>query len=349
MSRRLPQPTAGKAGADASPATSAGPAGREAAEGQPAPQLFGFLLMPRFSMLPFTSAVEPLRSANRLAGRSLYRWQVISKDGQPVAASNGIEVVPHAAMSAVERLPNVLVAAGIDAQLLHDEAVFGWLRRLARQGCRMGALSTGTYVLARAGLLEGRRATIHWENLDGFREDFPEVEVSGELYEIDGNRLTCSGGTAALDLMLSLIGLDHGRELAVQVAEQFIHERIRDNHDQQRMGLRSRLGISHPKLLRVIALMEEHLEEPLTRRELARRAGLSTRQLERLFRRYLSRTPTRYYLELRLHRARALLKQTALSVLDVGLACGFVSASHFSKCYREFFHRTPREERLPPA
>jgi transcriptional regulator GlxA family with amidase domain len=133
------------------------------------------------------------------------------------------------------------------------------------------------------------------------------------------------------------------------VAEQFIHERIRDNHDQQRMGLRSRLGISHPKLLRVIALMEEHLEEPLTRRELARRAGLSTRQLERLFRRYLSRTPTRYYLELRLHRARALLKQTALSVLDVGLACGFVSASHFSKCYREFFHRTPREERLPPA
>ncbi|MGF1611051.1 MAG: GlxA family transcriptional regulator [Kiloniellales bacterium] len=326
-----------------------GPAAPESVMRQPAPQLFGFLLMPRFSMLAFTSAVEPLRAANRLAGRSLYRWQVLSKDGRPVAASNGIEVVPQAAMAEVDRLPNLLVVAGIDAQLLRDESDLAWLRRLARQGCRMGALSTGAYVLARAGLLNGRRVTVHWENLDGFREDFPDIEVSGELYEIDGNRLTCSGGTAALDLMLSLIGLDHGRELAVQVAEQFIHERIRDNHDQQRMGLRSRLGISHPKLLRVIALMEEHLEEPLTRRELARRAGLSTRQLERLFRRYLSRTPTRYYLELRLHRARALLKQTALSVLDVGLACGFVSASHFSKCYREFFNRTPREERLPPA
>lgn len=312
-------------------------------------QQYGFFLHPHFSMLAFTSAVEPLRAANRLSGRKLYSWLIISRDGNPVLASNGIEVVPHAGIDDVGQLSNVIVVAGLNAHLHADKRLFAWLRKLERQGCRMGALSTGSYTLARAGLLDGYRATIHWENLDGFREDFPELEVTSELFEIDGSRFTCSGGTAALDLMLSLIALEHGRDLATQVAEQFIHERIREAHDQQRMSLRGRLGISHPKLLKVIEMMEQNLEEPLPRSALARANGLSTRQLERLFRKYLNRTPTRYYLELRLHRARALLNQTSLSILDVALACGFVSASHFSKCYREFFAKTPREERLVPA
>ncbi len=312
-------------------------------------QQYGFFLHPHFSMLAFTSAVEPLRAANRLSGRKLYSWLIISRDGNPVLASNGIEVVPHAGIDDVGQLSNVIVVAGLNAHLHADNRLFAWLRKLERQGCRMGALSTGSYTLARAGLLDGYRATIHWENLDGFREDFPELEVTSELFEIDGSRFTCSGGTAALDLMLSLIALEHGRDLATQVAEQFIHERIREAHDQQRMSLRGRLGISHPKLLQVIEMMEQNLEEPLPRSALARANGLSTRQLERLFRKYLNRTPTRYYLELRLHRARALLNQTSLSILDVALACGFVSASHFSKCYREFFAKTPREERLAPA
>ncbi|MDX1400596.1 MAG: GlxA family transcriptional regulator [Kiloniellales bacterium] len=309
------------------------------------PKVFGFFLHPDFSMLAFTSAVEPLRSANRLSGRKLYEWRIISQDGKPVASSSQIEVVPHGGISDFESLPYVIVVAGLSAQLIEDKKVFGWLRRLARRGSQIGALTTGSYTLAKAGLLDGYRCTIHWENISGFQEDFPEIEVTGELFEIDRNRFTCSGGTASLDLMLSLMAKDHGRELATQVAEQFIHERIRDNHDQQRMSLRSRLGISHPRLLKVIELMENNLEEPLARSELARQTGLSTRQLERLFRKYLSRTPTRYYQELRLQRARTLLSQTSLSVLDVALACGFVSASHFSKCYREFYTRTPREER----
>ena len=313
------------------------------------PQVFGFFLVPNFSMLAFSAAIEPLRQANRLSGKSLYQWSLLTKDGLAVFSSSRIEVVPDAAMTAIERLPNLIVVAGLDAHSYVDKQVFGWLRRLARGGCRMGAITTGTYILARAGLLDGFRCTIHWEHLAGFQEEFPDLELSNKLFEIDGNRVTCSGGTASLDLMLSLIGLEHGRDLASRVAEQFIHERIRDNQDQQRMALRNRLGISHPKLLKVIGLMEENLETPLRRSELARLASLSTRQLERLFRRYLGRTPTRYYLELRLHRARALLNQTALSVLDVALACGFVSASHFSKCYREFFQKTPREERLIAA
>jgi len=309
------------------------------------PEEYGFFVYPQFSMMCFTTAVDPLRQANRLAGRQVYKWTIISEDGKPVASSSGIEVVPHFAMDEVTNMPNLVVVAGIDGHKISDKAHFGWLRKLARQGCRMGAVSTGSYVLARAGLLDGHRCTIHWENLEGFREEFPDLEVSSEVYEIDGNRFTCSGGTGSLDLMLSLIGTKHGRDFATQVAEQFIHERIREAHDHQRMDLRSRLGVSHPKLLKVIETMEHNLEEPLPRGDLARLCGLSPRQLERLFRRYLGRTPTRYYLELRLEKARGLLYQTSLSILDVALACGFVSASHFSKCYREHFQCTPREDR----
>jgi transcriptional regulator GlxA family with amidase domain len=220
---------------------------------------------------------------------------------------------------------------------------------MGRRGLDIGAMCTGSHILARAGLLDGHRCTIHWENLASFVEDFPDVEVTAELFEIDRHRFTCSGGTAAIDLMLNVISRQHGHELAAAVADQLMHERIRDEHDHQRMSLPARLGVRHPKLLSVIELMEQNLEEPMSRAELAGRAGLSTRQLERLFRKYLSRSPARYYLELRLHKARLLLLQTNMSVIDVALACGFVSASHFSKCYRDFFGRTPRKERNIPA
>ena len=309
------------------------------------PQTYGFLLIPNFSLLAFSSALEPLRAPNRLVDRPYSEWHLISPQGGMATASSGIEVKTTKTTAEVERLNTLIVVGGLKAERFADKSTFAWLRRLDREGVRVGALSTGTYLLAKAGMLEGYRCTIHWENLEAFAEEYPNLEVSPELYEIDRNRFTCSGGTAVLDLMLSLIALEHGRDLATQVAEQFIHERIREQHDSQRMALRSRLGVSHPKLLKVVELMEAHQEEPLSRADLAQRAGLSTRQLERLFRKYLHRTPTRYYLELRLNRARKLLNQTAMPVLDVALACGFISASHFSKCYREFFNRTPREER----
>ena len=309
------------------------------------PEHFGFLLMPRFSSLPFTSAMEMLRAANRISGKPLYSWSVIAPDSEPAVASSGVRVLPDFSVEQVERIDNLIVVAGMEPERLNDKRVFNFLRRIARQGSRVGAVSTGSYVLARCGLLDGYRCTIHWENIPGFQEEFPQLEVTDELFEIDRNRFTCAGGTAALDLMLSVIALDHGRELATACAEAFMHERIRDRHDPQRMALRARLGVSHPKLLKVIELMEGSLEEPLARSLLAKRTGLSTRQLERLFRKYLQRTPTRYYLELRLAKARTLLLQTSLSVLDVALACGFVSASHFSKCYREFYAKTPRQER----
>jgi len=309
------------------------------------PERFGLLLLPHFSVLSFGSALEPLRVANRLSNRELYAWQTFSIDGAPCRSASQVDVKVTAPIEAAERLDAMIIIAGINIERFEDKRVTQSLRRLARQGCRIGSISTGSHILAQAGLLDGYRCTIHWENIAGFQEAYPQLDVTDELFEIDGNRFTCSGGTAALDMMLCMIGIDHGRELATRVAEQFIHERIRDRHDPQRMALRTRIGVSHPKLLKVVELMEETLEEPLPRSELAHRSDLSTRQLERLFRKYLHRTPTRYYLELRLQRARGLLMQTSLSVLDVALACGFVSASHFSKCYREYYAKTPRQDR----
>ena len=309
------------------------------------PQKLGFYLRPQFSMMAFSAAIEPLRVANRLSGRNLYEWHIFATSSRPVEASNGIVVVPQRRIEEVERFPAVVVCSGIGAEHLHDDKLFAWLRRLSRQGARLGAISGGAYALARAGLLDGRRCTLHWEHIPGFTEEFPRIDVSDDLFEIDGPIFTCAGGSAALDLMLHLITGQHGHDLAAAVSEQFIHDRIRESTDRQRMALRMRLGLSHPKLVAAIAFMEENLEDPVSPENLAGEVSLSSRQLERLFRKYLTCPPARYYLNLRLKRARALLRQTSMSVLDVAVACGFASASHFSKRYRDLFGSTPRADR----
>jgi len=310
-----------------------------------APRTFGFFLVPKFAMLAFTSAVEPLRAANLLSGQELYRWRAISRDGRPVAASNGLEVVAQASAESAGWLDDIAVCSGLDAHLFKDKAVFAWLRRAARKGARIGALSDGAFILARAGLLTGYSCTIHWQCLPGFAETFPDIEVGAELYRIDRNRFTASGGTATLDLMLHMIEIDHGRALAIAAAEQLLHERIREDGHRQRMPLRVRLGLGHPKVLEIVALMEGNLEEPLSCLELAAGGGLSSRQMERLFRKYLACTPRRYYLQLRLQQARRLLNETSLPVMEVALACGFVSPSHFAKCYREQYNQVPKNTR----
>ena len=315
------------------------------------PQTFGFLPVPGFAMLAFTAAVEPLRAANLISGRTLYDWRVISGDGQPVRSSNRIQLVADGAIDgAIEAagpLANVVVCGGLDGQNFADRRVFAWLRRMARGGARIGALSDGSYILARAGLLDGYRCTIHWNCLAGFRETFPDIPVATELYCIDRSRFTSSGGTASMDMMLRMIEVDYGRDLAIAVAEHFMHERIRGDADRQRMPLRLRLGLSHPKLIEVIGLMEENLEEPFSCAELAASCGISARQMERLFRKYLGRPPRRHYLQLRLERARHLLTQSSLPVIEVALASGFVSPSHFAKCYRDYFKQVPRSTRQP--
>ena len=315
--------------------------------GQPdsLPQQIGFHLVPRFSMMSFASAIEPLRSANRLAGRALYEWHIFAETTDPVPASNGIAVVPERPLAEVERFPVLILCSGTGSEDFFDDRLFGQLRRIARNGAQMGGLSGAPLLLARAGLLAGRRCTLHWEHIPGFVEEFPDIEVTDDLYEIDGPVFTCAGGSASMDMMLHLISLQHGHDLAAAVSEQFIHDRIREPTDRQRMALRMRIGHSHPKLVAAIAYMEDNLENPVSPPQLARSVGLSSRQLERLFRKYMECTPARYYLDLRLKRARALLRQTSLSVLDVAVACGFASASHFSKRYRDLFGQSPRSDR----
>ena len=305
----------------------------------------GFYLIPGFSMIAFVAALEPLRLANLVAGKTLYSWYTMSNNNGPVFASNSVSINVGQTIEEMPALETIFVCGGIDVHKHQRRELFGFLRRQAAHGVGLGALCTGAHVLARAGLLDDHRCTIHWENLPAFIEEFPDLEVTSELYEVDRKRYTCAGGTAAADLMLKFISEQTGPETAAQVADELILHRIREKNEGQRMDLRTRLGISHPKLLAVVALMDENLETPLNASELALSVGLSTRQLERLFRTYLKTPPTRYYLQMRLNRARYLLRQTSLPIFDVAIAAGFVSASHFSKCYREEFNRTPSQER----
>lgn len=311
-----------------------------------AKKTYTFFLVPRFSMMAFTAAVEPLYCTNRLSGGQLCDWRVVTRDGAPAVASNGVQVAADAAMADVDACETLLVCAGLDAERWAAErGTRAWLRRIARRGAVVGGLSAGTRLLAQAGLLDGHRCTIHWEDAEALSERFPWLEVTDGLFEIDRNRITCAGGTASLDLMLHLIASAHGSDLAGRVSDQLMHQRIRTGQDRQRMALHERLGVSEPRLLAAIGEMEENLEEPRSLQQIARAAGLSVRQLERLFKQRVGRTPSNYYRELRLHHARLMLMRGASSILSIALGAGFASASHFSRRYREYFGRTPREER----
>lgn len=310
------------------------------------PQTIGFLLMDDFTLISLASAIEPLRMANQLAGRELYRWFTLSLEGAPVKASDGLQVTPDAATNVPLALDTVIVCGGVGPQRSVQREYVTWLQSQARQSRRLGAVCTGTWALARAGLLDGYEASVHWECLAAMQEAFPKVALTTRLFSIDRDRATSSGGTAPLDMMLTLIGRDHGRELAAGISEMFIYDRVRNEQDQQRVPLKHVLGTTQPRLLEIVALMEANLEEPISLDELADYVNVSRRQLERLFQKSLHCSPSRYYLKLRLTRARQLLKQTAMSIIEVASACGFVSTPHFSKCYREYFGIPPRDERL---
>ncbi|WP_425284830.1 GlxA family transcriptional regulator [Methylobacterium gossipiicola] len=308
----------------------------------------GFMLVEQFSMIAFSSAIEALRLANRAAQRDLYRYSLWSENGKSCQASNGVEVQVGGTFGETETLDMLIVCGGVDIQRYDHRSLQTTLRRSCTRGSAIGAVCTGTYVLAKAGLLDGYRATIHWENVASLSSEYDQLEVGSDLFEIDRNRFTCAGGTAAADMMLSLITRDHGTDLAAAVAEQLIHHRIRESGEGQRMDLRMRLGIAHPKLLHVVDLMEKTFAEPLASQDLAEAVHLSKRQLERLFLKYLGRSPARHYLCIRLEHARHLIRQTAMPLLTIAIECGFASASHFSKAYVDHFGHPPSSERKQP-
>lgn len=312
------------------------------------PRRIGFLLIPGFAVLSYAGAMEPYRAANELAEEQLYTWRHVSPHGKPVMASNGLAFLPDQGIEKPCEVDDLFVCAGGNPTEFEDPATFAWLRAQAARGIRIGGVAGGPEILARAGLLQGYRCTAHWEYIPAMQERFPELLLTRSLFEIDRERCTCSGGTAALDMSVALIEAEHGRPLAHGVAEWFLHTRPRAADEPQRMSLRERYEVGHPGLLEVLAAMEEALEDPLPREELARRAGVSVRQLERLFRGYLGRSIGAHYLALRLENARRLLRQTSLSVLETALACGFTSAAHFSRAYRARFGNAPRSERAAP-
>jgi transcriptional regulator GlxA family with amidase domain len=309
------------------------------------PKRYGFLLMPNFSMIAFTSAIEVMRMANRLGREELYQWPLYSMDGSMVMASNKISITPDGTVKDVANLDGLFVCAGVRVANTWSEQLRFHLSRFAKTNMIIGGICTGTYLLAKAGLLDGHRCTIHWENIASLRETSPKVIVTEELFEMDRNRYTASGGSAPLDMMLQLVKAQHNNTLAVSISEQFMCDRMRGAYDKQKIPLKLLLGANQPKLTEAVELMEANLEELINLDDLSSLVGISRRQLERLFKKYLGCVPRRYYLDLRLKKARQLLLQTGGSVSEIAIACGFVSASHFSKSYREMFGLSPRAER----
>jgi transcriptional regulator GlxA family with amidase domain len=307
----------------------------------------GFLLVPGFALMSYAGAVEPLRAANQLSGKTLYKWWNAAPADKPAVASNGAAVVPDFKFGAdVGALDMMLVCAGGNPAAFNDRRTFAWLKKLAARGVTLGGISGGPFILARAGLLAGRRCTVHWEHLPALQEAFPDVQLTRSLFEFDGDRVTCSGGVAGLDMMVALITRDHGYELAAAVSDWLLHTHVREGAVPQRMDLRFRLGVGDAKLLKALKVMEAHIETPLPRERLADLAGVSLRQLERSFQSELGRGVHEHYLVVRLGRSRQLLRETSLSILEVALATGFASASQFSRAFRRSFNSTPREARV---
>ncbi|MBV9509050.1 MAG: GlxA family transcriptional regulator [Caulobacteraceae bacterium] len=313
------------------------------------PRTLGLLLIDGFALMSYASIVEPYRAANVLKGESLYRWVHVSVDGRPVRASNGAGVAADQAVGQPLACETLFVFAAGDPAAFRDGATFAWLREIVRRGAVIAGVSGGPFLMARAGLLDGYRATIHWDHRPAFVEAFREVAIEPGLFVIDRRRVTCAGGTSGLDLAIELIEREQGHALAAQVGDWFIRSAPRTAEQPQRASLRERYGIANDRVLKVLARMEAAVEEPEPREALAQAAGVSLRQLERLFAACLGKSVNEAYRRIRLEQALQLLRKTSLAVTDVALACGFRSSSHFSRAFRAQYGASPTSEREAPA
>ncbi|GEK73280.1 MULTISPECIES: GlxA family transcriptional regulator [Halomonas] len=307
----------------------------------PAPERIDFLLLPRFAMVAFFSAIEPLRIANRISGRPLFEWRLIGRDGEPVVASNGMTLAVDHALDEAPLAPSLAVCASFEPEAAIDQTLVDWLRERAAAGCRLGGMDTGCFVLATAGLLDDQTVTLHWESLPEFRARFPGIDAVESLYEVTPEGFSCAGGSSSIDMSLDLIRRRHGRELAERVRDQLLHDQGRRPASRQR----DPAAPEDPTLHRALDLMDANLDTPLEIRRLADELDLSWRRLDRLFARHLGTSPQRAYLARRLDHARRLLQETRHSVMDVALASGFASASSFTRAFRQRHGMTPSELR----
>ena len=308
---------------------------------------FGFVLINDFTLVSFSAAISPLRMANRLTGAALYQWSTISDQDEVRSSSDRVDVVCNETLASSANKPYdvIIVCGGVNVEKNTQPGLLKWLRTMHQRGVALGAICTGSYVLAKAGLLDGYRCSVHWENVGQLRETFPRVSVSDRVFTLDRGRFTSTGGTAPFDMMLRIISAGHGEKLGAEIADQMIADRIRRENDKQRIPLRHLLGNQSDKLISTVELMEANIREPIPQKDLAQFIGLSERQLQRLFRKHLLCPPSRYYLQLRLARSRELLQQTSQSILEISSVCGFISPSHFSKSYKEHYGYSPSQER----
>jgi AraC family carnitine catabolism transcriptional activator len=316
-----------------------------ATKSHPAPYSVAILLLEQFAMIAFTSTLEPLREANWVAGYKAFEWKVLSHDGKAVRASNGLSLNVEGSIADVTDCQMVIVCSSFDPHLYITPKILAWLRKLDRKGAMVGAVETGAYVLASAGLLDNCRATIHWENAQSMIDTFPKVKLTGRIFEIDGRRFSAAGASAAMDMMLHFIGQHVGRHVASGVAEQFIYNRMRESKNPQRIAASERMNVRQPRLRRLLQLFDRHLDQRLDMGEVAAGEGITERELRRLFQAHVGVSPQDYHRSLRLENARLMLRQTEMSITDVASSCGFASSSDFSRAFKRKFRCKPIDDR----
>ncbi|TNJ43935.1 GlxA family transcriptional regulator [Phaeobacter sp. B1627] len=306
-----------------------------------APQDFYFLLLPKATMLPVAAAIEPLRIANQVTNTKLYRWFIMTETGAPVRCSNGMVVTPDMALAPLPSEAVGFVCAGVEPQDAASETTLNWLRRQHRFGRQIGGICTGAFALAQAGIIRDQPFTLHWENQPGFTERFEHLKPSPNIYEVTAGLMTCGGGSAATDMMLTLIEQRHGKQLAIIVADMCLHVRSTSGAAPQKSTYAVAIGSRNQRLLSALQLMQDAIEEPLSIAALCDRLDISRRQLERLFSRYLDQSPMHVYSDMRLSHAFALMNETSMSVTEIALASGFNSATHFSRQFKRKFGASP--------
>ena len=305
----------------------------------------GFLIVQNFTLLALSSALEPLRMANQLTGKHLYSWSLVAATDEVVTASGGMQIMPDRTINDNIDYDIVFVVAGINVMENFQQQEVRWLKSISSKVASVGALCTGPYVMARAGLLDGYTCSAHWECIAALQEEYPLVYCNNNLFSFDRDRITCTGGDVPMHMMMHLVGMHHGGKLANAISDMFVCERIRDSQEPQRVRLSAPNFVNQPKLSEALQLMESNIEEPIELKEITELVGISRRHLERLFLAYLNCSPSRFYLKLRLERARQLLTQTPLSIVEISAVCGFISAPHFSRSYRKHMGRSPKAER----
>ena len=304
-------------------------------------QCYLFVLLPRFSLVSLACAVDALRGANQVLKEPGYNWHCVSAEGGFVSSSSGLALETGKINRGNSQGETIVLCGGNSSHNYKSTRLEGWLHDRAKAGHRIGSVSDGSFVLAEAGLFDQVASTIHWKCFDAYRERFPYLEIKPSIMEISRNRFSCAGGTASLDLMLHFIREDYGPDITSQVAENYFHDTIRDGSREQHLTNAFRMGSRNPVLAQALLLMENHLEARIAISDIAEIIGISRRQLDRIFKRELKRSPLSFYRDLRLTRASGLLLQTGMSVTEIAVACGFQSASHLGRYFQEQFSLTP--------